>query len=130
MSVVLPEDLKKKLTPPSDSNNGDEGKRIFIEGCCLCLRQTKRYYPDLDVSKATNGITHSTSFKRRLFSMYNTLVEKHYIIEAYCLLRMAFSTLTTQELMDLHLENRLLCQNDAYRCAQHDSERDQDEIPF
>ena len=98
---------------------------LFGKGCRLILREAQKYYPEIDLSKAANGKTSSEAFKEQLFTIYNKLVDQQAIVEAYCLLRMAFGQISSQDLIELHRENRLFTERDAYQCAKHD-----EDLPF
>lgn len=99
---------------------------LFLKGCKLCVEEATRYSDvGIDLARSTNGNTSSQSFREEIFTTYNELVSGGYLIEAYCLFRIAFANFSAQQLMTLSEENRLITERDAYQCAQHD-----DEIPF
>ena len=123
MSVTTTAELRKqlKLSPPKQATP----KELFIKGCLACIKAAAEYYPEFEVSRATNGNTHPERFKSEVFEIYNTLVDEGAIIEAYSLLRLAFGQLTSEQLMKLHREGRLLSERDAKEAARYDPE-----IPF
>ena len=103
-----------------------EAMALFLKGCKQCVEEATRYSEvGMDVARSTNGNTSSQAFREEIFDSYNKLVSGGYLIEAYCLFRIAFANFSAQQLMTLSEENRLITERDAYQCAQHD-----DEIPF
>lgn len=104
------------------ATNQEKVEELFKQGSYLCVREAQRYYPEFDLMKAANGITHSNDFKDHFFRIYSSLMSKNAIVEAYCLLKMAFGQLTTADLMELYEEAKLLTEEMAYQAAEHDAE--------
>ena len=100
---------------------------LMGRGCALCIREAQRFYPEFDLHKAANGNSHPNEFKDQFFRIYSKLVEEDAIVEAYCLLKMAFAQLSTEDLMRIYEDSKLLTEELAYQAAKHDQET---EAPF
>lgn len=97
----------------------NNAKTLFESGCSLCLTHADTFRA-LGLEKATNWNTHPREFRESIYNIYNELVNADALIEAYCLMRLAFGELSTEQLMKLLEENRLITEHDAYACAEHD----------
>lgn len=102
-----------------------EAAKILHEGTLLCVSEAQKFFDEgFDISKAANGRTNPDTFKEQIFNNYIKLYRDGKIIEAYCLLRMAFGHLSTEDLMDIYDDGLALTERLAYQAAEHDK------VPF
>lgn len=102
----------------------EQARALFIRSCDRYIEETRRYSGGVDLTKAANGNSSSEEFREEIYRAYNSLVRSGHLIEGYCLFRLTFGVLSTEQLMKLSEENMLLREREAYAAAKHD------EVPF
>lgn len=108
-----------------DSGESARVKKIFHKAATNTIKEASRYYPELDVQKATNAYTAAESYQEQVLRDYERLVELGGYIEAYTLLRMNFGLLSTEDLMKLHNKAIILTQAEVELIARRREEIDE-----
>lgn len=116
--------MKKEIDKP---HSASKIATLFSDGMLLCLKEAQKHYDNgFDLDKAANCDSNSDIFKEQFFRIYQELIGRGALVEAYCLLRMAFGQITTTYLLQLWRESDIITESMAYEAAKHDK----DNVPF